>query len=295
MANKFKRVIMLIRDDHEDDGMSEIWKAISLLHDDYLRCAFLVRNRRRKNTKNRNVVRQGSIPAPPRPSPVPPVVRSTTPNITVAAPPPQPIKTKELSPQRNAPVVVKKTISPMLIDEPPKADPPRSGQPSPLKRSFSQIRKEEKGPSPPTKIPKFSSVRNNNTARSCVSNRPVVTKHTVTSGPPVPSPASTTKKLLDDERLTWIVRRDYLIDRGVDLTVITLGDPDKTDWTGNCLLGGKRLYVVWRGKRVGAFVGWDLTSSLIKGFPGAGYLRVYSEAEAIDVLTKKYHEGALVV
>jgi len=81
------------------------------------------------------------------------------------------------------------------------------------------------------------------------------------------------------------------VEVGADLTAVGVGREDLAPWPDpnfkdkNC--GSKNLYVVWCGAKVGVFVGWDTTSALVKGYKGAGYQKVSSDAEAIQILEKK--------
>jgi len=93
----------------------------------------------------------------------------------------------------------------------------------------------------------------------------------------------------DPDRLRWIERREKLEEIGVDLTVATLGRKEVNPWPLTCFCGvrgGKPLYVVWNGVKVGVFQGWDTTNALVNGFHGAGFKKVASEAEAVDILEK---------
>jgi len=91
----------------------------------------------------------------------------------------------------------------------------------------------------------------------------------------------------DPKRLRWIARREKLEEKGVDLSDVSVGRKDVDHWNNLSVTRtwhGKNLYVVWNGVKVGCFVGWDKTNTLVKGFRKAGFKKVSSEAEAIETL-----------
>jgi len=114
---------------------------------------------------------------------------------------------------------------------------------------------------------------------------------------PVSKPSRRTQKKREDPvRLKWIERRKMLVGIGVDLSAVSVGREDLENWLDpdyrNKNRGTKNLYVVWKGRRVGVFCGWDITNSHVKGFNDAKFQKVASEAEAFQILEDKLlHKG----
>jgi len=49
-----------------------------------------------------------------------------------------------------------------------------------------------------------------------------------------------------------------LVAKGVDLSCIVVGCPDVKEWFEHLKISGKNLYVVWKGQKVGAYMGLGL-------------------------------------
>jgi len=128
----------------------------------------------------------------------------------------------------------------------------------------------------------------------------------VLSPPPIPSPKLDSpvskpsrraqKKREEPERLKWIKRRKKLEKIGVDLSAVSVGREDLENWLDpdyrNKNRGTKNLYVVWKGRKVGVFCGWDVTNSHVKSFKDAKFMKVASEAEAFQILEDNLlHKG----
>jgi len=153
-----------------------------------------------------------------------------------------------------------------------------------VKRSWSSLVVQN----PTTKI---MTQRVNSETVSRVSSPPPVVDCPIPN-PPVSKPTRHEKKIHDDPvRLRWIERRKRLIDAGADLSAVGAGREDLETWPDPSFKdknrGTKNLYVVWCGRKVGVFCGWDLTKSLVSGFGGAGYRKVASDAEAFQILEEK--------
>jgi len=114
---------------------------------------------------------------------------------------------------------------------------------------------------------------------------------------PVSKPSRRAQKKREDPvRLKWIKRRKKLVEIGVDLSAVSVGREDLENWLDpdyrNKNRGTKNLYVVWKGRKVGVFCGWDITNSHVKGFRDAKFQKVASEADAIQILEEKLlHKG----
>lgn len=122
----------------------------------------------------------------------------------------------------------------------------------------------------------------------------------MTPSPPLiqpPKPTRHEKKLREDPvRLKWIERRKKLIEVGADLSAVGVGREDLESWPDPSFKdknrGTKNLYVVWCGRKVGVFCGWDLTKSLMNGYGAAGYQKVASDSEVFQILEEKLlHKG----
>jgi len=115
---------------------------------------------------------------------------------------------------------------------------------------------------------------------------------------PKPNPVESKPKPKSDierDRELWIERRTKLESLGVDLSVITLGRKEVDPWPISVFCGskgGKNLYAVWRGVKIGVFQGWDVCNALVKNFKGAGFKKVLSDVEAVELLEKYLlHKG----
>jgi len=208
-------------------------------------------------------------------------------NGPVIAPPPVPAVP---SPPINKVVIP----SPPMVIIPPKADLPSMGQPPSKQVQSPPVVPKTVVPSKGVSLldmrisPKSFKEAVTGTAevKKTVPKDPESPQSTKSPTPPPKKKASRKEKKLreDPVRLKWIARREALEDKGADLSCISVGRPEVKAWCEDMKITGRNLYVVWRGRKVGAFVGWEPTKRLVSGYKNAGYKKAYSEAEAVELL-----------
>jgi len=192
-------------------------------------------------------------------------------------------------PQHISPPVVKKLPSPPKATEPLKVDQPKVGQPSSV-ASVSSLIVPVVVDSPKRVSPKVLRQSPKTFSEAVMGTATVTTKcpnplPKIITAPSVSLSRKEHKLREDPERARWIARRRVLEDEGADLSALSIGREDVADWwwTGG---GSKNFYVVWSGRKVGVFQGWDLTKSLVSGFGGAGYKKVSTAKEGFELLEK---------
>lgn len=316
-SSKQSKVLLLIRDLNEDDFLIELWKNISTLRETYIRYLYSRRNKIKRNGRlnptavnrpkvssvvptenfsgdmvkvvdegsNPGILAPSSIPTPPSTSiPMVKVVSGSNPGNVVPSsipaspspiisvvkftpvPEPSPLNIVAVSlAVPSQPITTSSTTTtPVVAKSGPLTAPPSVKSPPPLTEELLERKTRSWSSLVAISQPPQSTCRatKNSVARKIDSPPPIVNH-------PNPIPAIDPDRVLSE-------RRKRLESLGVDLTLF---DEPR---------GGKNFYVVWKGKRVGVFGGWELTRSLVDGFPGAGYKKVASKIEAYHILEEKF-------
>jgi len=296
MATKPKNVLLILRETDEDDFLRETWNALALLKESYIRHVYSKRQRNKTKNKRKAVIPVAKVAVtsptnfsteiPDVAAPVPP------PTSTVVMPAPPKPTVQERQPTKVEEVKVRvpsppKVIKPLKVDSPvPSQSFVLSISPTVVPEAKTMVTKRTSllDLSVPPKSFK-DAVTGTADVKKTITENPRSPQNTNTPTPPPKKATRKEKKLQEDPtHKKWIARREALENKGADLSCISVGRPKVKEWFQDMKITGRNLYVVWRGQKVGAFVGWEPTKHLVSGYKNAGYKKVYTEAEAVELL-----------